>query len=294
MAAPRSTSLRALRLLAAQQHTPLPSSAFASVAPFRRSLHITGAFSAQPARGPDVAAIYRSRGLGDLRAECERRNLRSAGSKAELVDRLANHDILQSRAFSIAMRKIDNHLLGTGSSSRTFNTSRAQKSVNDSSTVDFVYMPQDMDAFPSPSAIAGTPMPTPPDAYAHYQLTNSTGTTPGPMKPQIYTVSGDYDAPSSSSGSRIMGIAAGGASGGAAGGGGGASAMSEVVDNQTVEFDPFELTETVRRAREGAAVAEQAAMADGTVKGVARQFWEGIVEDVVGKRERRGGVEGRK
>ncbi|QSS63712.1 SAP domain-containing protein [Histoplasma capsulatum] len=281
------------RMLAAQQHAPLPSSALASVAPFRRSLHITGAFSAQPARGPDVTAIYRSRGLGDLRAECERRNLRSAGNKAELVDRLANHDILQSRAFSIAMRKIDNHLLGTGSSSRTFNTSRAQKSVNDSSTVDFVYMPQDMDAFSSPSAIAGTPMPTPPDAYAHYQLTNSTGTTPGPMKPQIYTVSGDYDAPSSSSGSR-MGTAAGGAAAGGGGGGGGASAMSEVVDNQTVEFDPFELTETVRRAREGAAVAEQAAMADGTVKGVARQFWEGIVEDVVGKRERRGGVEGRK
>lgn len=84
MAAPRSTSLRALRLLAAQQHAPLPSSALASVAPFRRSLHITGAFSAQPARGPDVTAIYRSRGLGDLRAECERRNLRSAGNKAEV------------------------------------------------------------------------------------------------------------------------------------------------------------------------------------------------------------------
>ncbi|OAX84621.1 hypothetical protein ACJ72_01017 [Emergomyces africanus] len=75
MAAPRSTSLRALRLLAAQQHAPTHSSTLASMAPFRRSLHITGAFSAQPARGPDVTAIYRSRSLGDLRAECERRNL---------------------------------------------------------------------------------------------------------------------------------------------------------------------------------------------------------------------------
>ncbi|PGH07886.1 hypothetical protein GX51_01596 [Blastomyces parvus] len=287
MAAPRSTSLRALRLLAAQQHAPIPSSTLASMAPFRRSLHITGAFSAQPARGPDITAIYRSRGLGDLRAECERRNLRSVGSKAELVDRLANHDVLQSRAFSIAMRKLDSRPAETGSPSRPLNTSRAQKSPNDTSTVDFVYMPQDIDASPPSSATNGTPIPILPDAYSHYQLTTDTTTsdptaTASTMKPQIYTVSGDYDA-------SIPPTAVGG----------GASAMSDVADNLAVEFDPFELTETVRRAREGEAlVRERAAMADGTVRGVARQFWEGVVEDVLGKagsgRGNGRGVEGRK
>ncbi|OJD09470.1 hypothetical protein ACJ73_10289, partial [Blastomyces percursus] len=273
MAAPRLTSLRALRLIAAQQHAPIPFSALASMAPLRRSLHITGAFSAQPARGPDITAVYRSRGMGDLRAECERRNLRTAGSKAELVDRLANHDVLQSRAFSIAMRKIHSRAAATGGSSRPLNTSRAQKSVNDSSTIDFVYMPQDIGAFPSAaSGINGTPIPILPDDYSHYQLTTNGDTTPTiSMKPQIYTVSGDYDASLPASGNgRGAPVAAGG----------GASAMSEVVDNHAVEFDPFELTETVRRAREGEArVRERAAMADGTVKGVARQFWEGVVEE---------------
>ncbi|KMU72337.1 hypothetical protein CISG_02985 [Coccidioides immitis RMSCC 3703] len=82
MAAPRSTSLRALRLLS-QQNSSAPASTLASMAPFRRFLHITGAYSAQPASGPDVTSIYRARSVADLRAECERRNLRAGGSKAE-------------------------------------------------------------------------------------------------------------------------------------------------------------------------------------------------------------------
>lgn len=65
MTAPRSSSLRALRTLSQQ---PVAPSA-------RRSLHITGVQSAQPANN---------------------------GEKA-----LSNHDVLQSRAFSIAMRRIN-------------------------------------------------------------------------------------------------------------------------------------------------------------------------------------------
>ncbi|KLJ10152.1 hypothetical protein EMPG_14455, partial [Blastomyces silverae] len=127
------------------------------------------------------------------------------------------------------MRKIHSRPAETGSSSRPLNTSRAQKSVNDTSTVDFVYMPQDIDAFPSTSASAinGTPIPILPDDYSHYQLTTNGDTSP--MKPQIYTVSGDYDAslPASGNGRGAHVVAAGG----------GASAMSEVVDNLAVEFD---------------------------------------------------------
>lgn len=79
MAAPRSTSVRALRTLS-QQHTPVLS----SMAPFRRSLHITGAQSAQPLTSSDVTSTYRARSIGDLKNECERRNLRSIGNKAEV------------------------------------------------------------------------------------------------------------------------------------------------------------------------------------------------------------------
>jgi hypothetical protein len=77
MAAPRSTSLRALRALS-QQHTP------ATTLYCRRRLHITGAFSAQPVEGPDKAASNSSRSVTDLKSECQRRGILSGGSKAEV------------------------------------------------------------------------------------------------------------------------------------------------------------------------------------------------------------------
>lgn len=69
MAAPRSTSLKALRSLSQQPC---------------RSLHITGAYSAQVATGPDASTLYHSRTLADLRAECQKRNLGASGSKSEV------------------------------------------------------------------------------------------------------------------------------------------------------------------------------------------------------------------
>lgn len=74
MAAPRHTSLRALRQLSQQ---PI-------AAPARRGLHITGVQSAQPANPADKAPLYAARALPDLKAECQRRSLRAAGSKSEV------------------------------------------------------------------------------------------------------------------------------------------------------------------------------------------------------------------
>lgn len=73
MAAPRSSSLRALRLLSQQHATPA-----------RRGLHITGVQSAQPANPADKASLYAARSLPDLKLECQRRSLRAAGSKSEV------------------------------------------------------------------------------------------------------------------------------------------------------------------------------------------------------------------
>ena len=72
------------------------------MAPWKRSLHITGAYSAQPATGADVTSIYRSRSLADLRTECEKRNLRTGGSKAEV-----SHAMLSPQD-SIAVKLTDN------------------------------------------------------------------------------------------------------------------------------------------------------------------------------------------
>jgi hypothetical protein len=74
MAAPRSTSLRALRQLSSQ-HSALPA---------RRGLHITGVQSAQPANPADKASLYAARTLPDLKLECQRRSIRAAGSKSEV------------------------------------------------------------------------------------------------------------------------------------------------------------------------------------------------------------------
>lgn len=72
MAAPRSTSLRALRRLS--QQAPIA----------RRGLHITGVQSAQPANPADKASLYAARTLPDLKQECQRRSLGAAGSKSEV------------------------------------------------------------------------------------------------------------------------------------------------------------------------------------------------------------------
>ncbi|KAM5435744.1 hypothetical protein MferCBS31731_006193 [Microsporum ferrugineum] len=234
MAAPRSSSLKALRSLSQQP---------------RRSLHITGAYSAQVATGPDVSTLYHSRTLADLRAECQKRNLGASGTKSELVDRLSNHDVLQSRAFSIAMRRIDRHAFGQQSASRPFNTSRANRSPQDSSPVDLAYMPTFMEHNSASQAMPR--IPTPPDSFTHYDMAPAAANV---MKPQIYTVSNDM-------------------------GSNGPSPMSEVVDNHALELNPFNLTEAVSRSRDG---ARASAAGQETIGGAVRDLWRGMLEDVKG------------
>ncbi|KAL4755245.1 hypothetical protein BDW72DRAFT_56439 [Aspergillus terricola var. indicus] len=242
MAAPRSTSLRALRLLS-QQHTFSPA--------YRRGLHITGAHSAQPANVSDKATLYSTRNLADLKSECQKRSLRATGTHAELVERLSNHDFLQSRAFSIAMRRI-NSSSKPDTPSRTFNTSRSLKAVNDSSTVDFAYMPSIAE---SNNSSWDVPVPILPEMYTHHE---PTGPSSAPMKPQVYTVSGDGIDVS-------------------------ASPMSEVVDNDSVEIDPFSLTEAVGKSRYAAELKSQ--QEQGGTKSIASELWNGLLDDILGPKQ---------
>ncbi|KAJ5081578.1 hypothetical protein NUU61_009842 [Penicillium alfredii] len=247
MTAPRSSSLRALRVLS-QRHSAVPST--------RRALHITGVQSAQPANPGDKASLYAARSLPDLKTECQRRSLRAAGSKTELIERLANHDVLQSRAFSIAMRRINSKAFAGEQSTRQFNTSRASKAVGDTSTVDFVYMPSmaELDAAP---VRPGPRVPVLPDISS---LPDPQTQTAPPMKPQIYTVAG--------SGSDVA-----------------ASAMSEVVDNHSIDIDPFSLTETVGRSRVGEEIQRQSSGTGSGEPGVVQELWTGFLDDVLGPKQ---------
>jgi len=60
----------------------------------------------------DGHSMYTPQTLLDLRLECRKRNLKCVGEKSELVERLVSHDMLQTRAFSIAMKKIDRKPFG--------------------------------------------------------------------------------------------------------------------------------------------------------------------------------------
>ncbi|KAF7589146.1 hypothetical protein BBP40_004716 [Aspergillus hancockii] len=245
MAAPRSTSLRALHALS-QQHIATPS--------LRRSLHITGANSAQTANVSDRTSLYATRSLADLQSECKKRKLRSSDSQSELVERLSNHDFLQSRAFSIAMRRINGSAAAESISTRQFNTSRALKAVNDSSTVDFAYLPS-MDEVDTPARPADLRIPILPDIYTHYKPTQS---SEPPMKPQVYTVSGG--------GSDVA-----------------VSPMAEVVDNNSVDIDPFSLTEAVGKSRTGEELLRQQ---NGSKEpGVVRELWTSFMDDILGSKQ---------
>ncbi|QKX56314.1 uncharacterized protein TRUGW13939_03415 [Talaromyces rugulosus] len=245
MAAPRSTSLRALRALS-QQHTP------ATTLYCRRRLHITGAFSAQPVEGPDKAALYSARSVTDLKSECQRRGILAGGSKAELVERLSTHDVLYTRAFSIARSRINNSTFGAPSETRQFNTSRGSKAVKDSSTLDFVYMPsiaslESQTAAPQRVPILG-------DGQQYHILEGSSSQVSAPMKPQIHAISETASDMS-------------------------ASPMSEVVDNYALEIDPFKLTETVGRSRAGE--NEKKLSSGHAEKGIIGELFSGMVDDLL-------------
>ncbi|KAJ6103940.1 hypothetical protein N7486_004162 [Penicillium sp. IBT 16267x] len=216
MAAPRSTSLRALRQISNQR----------SAAPIaRRGLHITGVQSAQPAGSADK-------------------------------ERLSSHDVLQSRAFSIAMRRIKSNAF-SDSSSRQFNTSRASKAIGDTSTVDFIYMPSMAELEASSPRFSSPRVPVLPDLSS---LPTSQSPSAPPMKPQIYTVSG--------AGADVS-----------------ASAMSEVVDNHSVDLDPFSLTEAVGRSRTGEMMQRQANGSGASQPGVVKELWAGFLDDVLGPKQ---------
>jgi hypothetical protein len=134
---------------------------------------------------------------------------------------------------------------------RTFNTSRALKTPNDTSTSDFAYMPQytlALDAAPEIERIPLLPnnYEPPRRSIAHQEAMEPV------IRPMIETASADSD--------------------------GVVSAMSEVTDNHAMEIDMFDLTRTVGKAAQGVgkAVEEKG--------GAMRELWGGFVDDLLGKK----------
>lgn len=149
MSAPRAYQFIALRRLAAGGS--------------RRQLHMTGpATFPSPLLTAERPVSNLPRDIAGLRAECKRRKLDYSGSmhdvsfaqisvscfrrlmRLQLMGRLSADDLTHSRAFTTAVNTSKRPNAGKQDevkAVRHFNTSRALKAVNDSSTIDFAYFP---------------------------------------------------------------------------------------------------------------------------------------------------------
>ncbi|EXJ86143.1 hypothetical protein A1O1_06513 [Capronia coronata CBS 617.96] len=266
MAAPRASSFKALRnLQRASGSTPA-----------KRSLHITGVHASPRLIDPTHKTTYTPWNLQDLRQECQKRTLSAYGTKHELIDRLAGHDSLQARAFSIAIKRIaveqtKKPVSGPAETApqRHFNTSRELKAVHDTSTIDFAYLPKLYDDVvgPVPAAIR---VPILPDvdsgsaeavmdkypeldaAAGGYQDTKGHETV---LKPEISTVNDALGSP--------------------------ASALSDVHDgNHATEMSVEQLTALTET------VGNSARQFVDTVKekdeATIRKIWSGFLDDLFG------------
>ncbi|EXJ71609.1 uncharacterized protein A1O5_05417 [Cladophialophora psammophila CBS 110553] len=267
MAAPRASSFKALRNL---QRTP-------GSTPAKRSLHITGVHASPRPIDPNHKSTYMPWTLQDLRQECQKRTLSASGTKHELIDRLAGHDSLQARAFSIAMKRIaveqtKKPVSGPSETApqRHFNASRSLKAVGDTSTIDFAYLPklheESWGINPPSIRVPILPYIQSDQAEAvlerHPELDAAAGSyqdTRGQetiMKPQIFTV-GDVA-------------------------GGPASAMSDVHDGHhptelSVEMLTA-LTETV-----GKSARQFVDMVKDKDEATVRKIWTGFLDDLFGQ-----------
>ncbi|KIW46280.1 uncharacterized protein PV06_01961 [Exophiala oligosperma] len=266
MAAPRASSFKALRNLQRSSGST----------PAKRGLHITGVHAHPRPIDPTHKTTYMPWNLQDLRQECQKRTLSASGTKHELIDRLAGHDSLQARAFSMAMRRIaveqtKKPVSGPSETGgqRHFNTSRESKAVHDSSTIDFAYLPRlfEQQYGPQPPEIR---VPILPDissqeaeavlerypeldaAAGGYQDTQGAETI---MKPQISAVGDALGTP--------------------------ASAMSDLHDGHHDKEMSVDML-TVFTEKAGNSAQQFANMVKDKDEQTIRKVWSGFLDDLLG------------
>ncbi|KAK4955416.1 hypothetical protein LTR66_013456 [Elasticomyces elasticus] len=266
MAAPRAVQVRVLGKLGAGGRQQA------------RQLHMTGpATYASALLTTERPAVNLPRDITGLRAEAKRRKMDATGSIHDLIGRLSADDLTHSRAFSTTLNQSKRPTSDSSAHSaavRHFNTSRALKAVNDSSTIDFAFLP-DFDRDSAETAPIRVPLlPTnffPPRTGAHAREGEETVSLPHPqskdiphdcektdarnaqvMRPQINTVSEDSAV----------------------------SQLSDIHDNGAMNIDFHAVADKVAAAADKfkhVPVAEQATM--------IKTLWNGFVDDIVGPKK---------
>lgn len=202
--------------------------------------------------------------MAGLRAECRKRRLDGSGTKHDLMARLNADDLTHTRAFTTAINatrrpSADNNT--QPKTAREFNTSRTLKAPKDSSAVDLAYLPE----YDHDSSGATVNVPQINFNFAD-QRSSIMEQTPEPtvMKPDIITMT-------LSSGKQTF------------------SPMADVHDNGAMPIDFHAVADSVSTATANTvkevkeAVSSTSTAASAEEEGDLRQFFKGIVEDVMGK-----------
>ncbi|KAL9097345.1 MAG: hypothetical protein Q9165_000772 [Trypethelium subeluteriae] len=238
MAASRASSLRNITKLTATQS---------------RHLHMTGPSTfPSPMLTSERPAFNLPTDTAGLRAECQKRSLPVTGNKAELRDRLSADELIKSRSFSTALdatrRPSTTSSASTSTSTskpvRHFNTSRALKAVNDSSTVDFAYLPR----FESEVSEAQVQIPLAPDSTQVNPDAASFAEDAAVHRAEISTSAADIPH--------------------------NVAHMAEVHDNSAAPIDYHTLADVV------AGTASK--LSSATKEGTLREVWNGFLDDLLG------------
>ncbi|KAK4496316.1 hypothetical protein PRZ48_012296 [Zasmidium cellare] len=185
MAAPRATQFIALRNLARGSHQV-------------RNLHMTGpaTYASPVLTKAERPVLNLPRDIAGLRAECKRRKIDAAGPKSDLIARLNADELAHNRAFSTIVEKRPTAEQSNESSKapiRHFNTSREMKQVNDTSTIDFAYLP-DVVSPENVDIYSQVRVPILPDLASSSSSYANTAIEPEEvvvMKPEIVSMSAD-------------------------------------------------------------------------------------------------------
>ncbi|KAI9801310.1 MAG: hypothetical protein M1833_002880 [Piccolia ochrophora] len=213
-----------------------------------RNLHITlPAPTPRPWLGADLRSkLYQPIAFGELKSECQRRNLSTSGTKDELIDQLIAADLLQNSSFTTAAAASNGPVVPQ---SRNFSQTPIVPRTPGPSPIDHFYFPSATD-----ENVSSLPprLPLLPDA----PTTHADHVSDGPvLRGEIHTIA----HPST----HAHGVP---------------SAMSEVADNATAELDVYTLTETVGRAAGRNGGDEK--------QGGLREVWRGFVEDLLDEGQR--------
>jgi len=198
-------------------------------------------------------AKYLPRRLADLKSECNKRQLKTAGSKSELVDRLVAHDLTRSHS-TLGVQphrpapEISAPLIRGRPLMQGFRTSAPKQAAHDNSTIDFVFFPENPTELPSNPYVMRVPLL--PDNYTPDRSVGSPheleALDEAVPQPEITVVASHPD--------NVV-----------------PAALTEVVNNAGLDVDIAELTKAFNKKVE---VMEEAS--------ALKELWSDLMDDILG------------